>query len=209
MTPNLPLNLVINGNSLSPSAGLVLQVDKRHIRVIEEIYLKDSGSLMDVAAVMVEKYGGNRYRATFETSPAKDGKANWSDSVLLYNYLQFHFLQLRDHSFYKEDNERMTNAINSLNAILSCNTNEFRLSIAAGCKGLVRDLEQVTYIPGTRKINEDEKGLGQLSACLQIVVFRMFPIQRVNPLKPVERERSDVGKIFYAQRMRPLQGPPL
>lgn len=201
INPNLPLSLIINGSSLSPSCGLVVQIERKHVTVIEEIYLKDSGSLMDVAAAMVQKYGGNKYFATFETTPAKDGKANWSDSVLLYNYLLPHFKTLSDKSYYNEDDKRLLDAVNALNNILSCTTNDYRLSIAAGAKFLVRDLEQVTYQPGSRKLNEEDKSLGHLSACLQIIVYRLFPMTRTRKERKSNIPPENTGaRLFWNSR---------
>lgn len=202
------INLIINGQSLAPACGLVCQVDRRHIKVIEEISLPNSGSLMDVAQIMIAKYGGLKYRATYETTPAKDGKANWSDSVLLYNRLEPEFHTLSDKSFYGENDNRILNSVNALNAVLSCNNNQYRLSISADAKGLMRDLEQCTYLPGTRKFNDEDKTLGHLSACLQILIYRLFPMAKVKkPVKSNIPAPNTGARVFYDLRHKKHTGP--
>ena len=210
LDPNRLINIVINGNSAAPVAGIIAQKVEGKLFVHDEVYIMTSGNPLDAADAIADKYGGKEYRAQFDMVPDwRDGKANHTDGIATYNRLNPHFLGLQDMSYYAGLDHREVDSINSLLALFSCTKDNCRLFISDRCKSLLRDLDQCVYMPGTRKVSREDKALYHVSSCLQILALRMFPVQRLDPTKPPERKRSDLGEIFYAQRMKNQYGEPL
>jgi len=201
MNPDFPVGIALNPTT--PIGAIVYQLREKSLYILDEALLEASGNPLDALAILAGKYGGPKVDCTLDLSvDPNDGKVNATDATVAQNYLMTRFRSVRNRCFYKGAESRQIDAVNSVNEVLSCNSPN-RLYIAQGCKRLIRDLSQMTFRQGERKLNTDDKSLGALSSCLQIVCYRLFPVQITYP-KTIDTAPpigSD-GRLFWDQRHR-------
>lgn len=195
------LLFVINPNSAAPAVGIVCRKDRDGLTVTDEIFL-ETGSAANVATEMIKRYGGKKLAAQVELVPDyASGKANYPESTMIFNMLEPNFAKLSERSKFDPDSDWEKSSISHMVNIISCNMPGYRLKIKEGLSKLVRDLEQLQYIEGTRKINREDPTLGHLSACLQSVCYRVFPVRRfTTPVKSKIPPPYTGARLFWDQR---------
>ena len=166
---NLPIHCAIDFN-VEPMCAVIVQEQHNtpNIRVIDEFQLTSDGSgdlLTDrMCQTIKQKYPNNKYFAY----PDATGAARHSSS----RFSDIDIIRRNGFTVYvKHVNPLVINRVNSMNNNLS----KGNLLIDPKCKGLIRDLEQVTNKEGTRDIDKSNKELSHLSDALGYYIEYKHP----------------------------------
>lgn len=171
-SPHLPL-IIGQDFNVDPMSWCVGHVVGKELHVFDEIRLQNTNT----AATMDElfkRYGHHKKQFVFigdASGRARKTSATRSDYLIIKQDERF----AEKRVLYNRSNPLVVDRNATVNAML-CNANqERRLMIHPRCKFLIRDLESLSYKPGTREV-QPTPGLGHMSDSLGYIVHRLFPI---------------------------------
>ena len=169
--PSLPIRLGMDFNTDPLSTTLMQIRPDRSIHVINEITLSHGGDgdlpTERMCETIREMYPNNYYYAYPDaTGAAKNSSARYSDISIIR---QNKFIVKVAHI-----NPRVINRVNAVNNQLS----KDNIVIDPKCKGLIRDLEQVTNKENTREIDKSNQKLTHLSDSFGYFINWEYPINK-------------------------------
>ena len=169
--PNLPIRIGMDFNN-DPLSSTISQIQPSgKVHVINEVRLSHGGDgdlptqrMCDTIRTM---YPNNLYYAYPDaTGAAKNSSARYSDISIIR---QNKFIVKVAHI-----NPRVINRVNSVNNQLSKNN----IIVDPKCKGLIKDLEQVSNKEGTREIDKSNQHLTHLSDAFGYFINWEYPVTK-------------------------------
>lgn len=185
--PDLPL-IVGHDFNVAPLCAVVMQADRqeRSIEVLSEIVIPDSAQTRESAAEICRQFKTCRQPGPGGGMPAqmivfadaagrsRDTRGTMSDLAILLAELRKTFPQARDGT--PSSNPLVVDRVNALNALFDPAKGPPRIRISPTCGKLIRDLEQVSFKPGTRELDKTNGQLTHLSDALGYPVAALFPV---------------------------------
>lgn len=186
---DLPLSYSMDFN-VSPLCGVVFQLDRkaRSVAVIDEIVLPDDGLTASACTEFARRYREVEYEGTTRKfKPAvrvygdiagkhRDTRGGESDIMIMVKTLKQSFASVADHNDYCQ--RFVSDGVNAINALLDpADKSAPRLIVHKRCTLLIRDLEQVSWKPGTREIDKGKnKQLTHLTDALRYPIAQELPV---------------------------------
>lgn len=187
--PHLPL-IIGHDFNVAPLCAVVMQADRqtRTIEVLSEIVIPDSAQTRESAAEIgrrfkdcrqpgsIHKVGPMAQMIVFADAAgrSRDTRGTMSDLAILLAELRKVFPEARDGT--PSCNPLVVDRVNAVNALLEPAKGPPRLKISPTCTKLIRDLEQVSFKPGTREIDKKNGQLTHLSDALGYPIAALFPV---------------------------------
>ena len=154
---------------------------RRPIHVIDEIPFEQSGSTRIAAREFVNRYGGHGAGVEVygdATGARRDTRQNFSDFEIIQEELGNAGRMPDVKTFVRSSNPRVMDRVNALNARLRNAKGEIGILIDPSCGALIRDMEQVRNVSGTREIDKDaDSKLTHPSDALGYFVYWRYPIR--------------------------------
>ena len=169
--PNLPIRIGMDFNNDPLSSTISQMQPNGEIHVIKEITLTHAGDgdlpTQRMCDTIREMFPNNIYYSYPDaTGAAKNSSARYSDiSIIRQNKFIVRVAHI---------NPRVINRVNAVNNQLSKNN----IKIDKSCKGLIKDLEQVTNKEGTREIDKSNQYLTHLSDAFGYFINWEYPVTK-------------------------------
>jgi hypothetical protein len=187
--PELPI-IIGHDFNVAPLCAVAMQIDraKRTVEVLDEIVIPDSAQTRESAAEISRRFKDCRQPgSTVKAGPmaqmivfadaagrSRDTRGTQSDLAILLAELRKTFPEARDGT--PSCNPLVVDRVNALNALLDPAKGPPRIRIGPNCAKLIRDLEQVSFKPGTREIDKGNGQLTHLSDALGYPIAAVFPV---------------------------------
>lgn len=158
----IPLTIGLDFN-VSPFTGVICQIVKDTINVIDEIFVENSHT-KEICEIISRRYPGQ-----WTIIPDSTGNARKTASAGLTDHLI-----LRNHGYNVPfvQNPFRVDRYNEVNAMLESG----RIKIDPKCVKLIKDLEQVSYKEGTNMPETKDLSLTHISDALGYLVHWAFPM---------------------------------
>lgn len=178
----LPIVLTCDFN-VAPMCASVLQYAKPEdcVNVLDEIVIQDNALSRDVARQFALKYGAYMdSKIHFYGDIAgkhRDTRGGESDHLIITRELKrLGFKTVINKCDYMT--RRVKDGINAVNAMLDpASGGAPRLKISQRCPVLIRDLEQVSWKPGTAELDKSNGQLTHSTDNLRYYIVQEFPIE--------------------------------
>jgi hypothetical protein len=188
--PAYPLVLSMDFN-VAPLCGVVLQMNKRARMawVVDEVCIPERGQTRDACDVFIDKWGKaikenedveleqGAHKVQFwgdTNGDNRDTRGSVSDIQIMQQTLDSYFGRTKNMT---QPKDRVKNGVNAVNCLLNPSKGEPRLFVDIDrCPVLVRDLEQVSWEPGTTKLAKDNDLLTHAADALRYPIAGTFPV---------------------------------
>ena len=187
---DMPLIFSLDFN-VSPLCGVVMQIDRKAkaVFVLDEIVLPDDGQTANACKEFARRWKTVEYPGSVvkEYTPAieahgdiagkhRDTRGGESDILIMLKTLREFFPSVRDGCDYCQ--RFVADGVNAINTLLEpADGSAPRLTVHEKCNLLIRDLEQVSWKPGTKEIDKDSnKQLTHLADALRYPIAQYLPV---------------------------------
>jgi len=177
--PELPLVHTWDFN-VNPLCSAIIQPSREGvIFVIDEIHIEGSARTRDATEEFIRRYGRHRSEVRIygdASSRARNTASMQTDfDVIESEYRPVFGDQLSINLNYS--NPSQFASVTDVNCLLRNSLGEIRLKIHPRCQYTIRDLEQVSFLPGTRNIDKtlEKQGLVHHSDALRYFVSLEHP----------------------------------
>ena len=153
VNPALPLRWALDFN-YDPMCSVVAQIDGAMVTVLDEIFLRQSGTLAACEAFS-QRYGDHAkpiYVYGDSSGNRHYSAAQATDFAIIAEYFRNHRAEVRFRT--KVSNPGVRDRINLMNLKLRSAAKEVQMHVSPKCKELIKDLEQVSYKSGTDEIDK-------------------------------------------------------
>jgi hypothetical protein len=179
-SPSLPLRFSMDFN-VSPLCAILAQSWEENgspqIRILDEIKIEGSGRTRDaVAEAILRMAPALKCREVFVYGDTSGGNRDTRDSRTDYDIITSAF---RDAGWTPTLRRNYGNPT-LVDSVEACNgpLEHGRIIIDPKCAGLVRDLEKVAWVSGTRVIDKSDQSLTHLSDAFRYFIVREWPLRR-------------------------------
>jgi hypothetical protein len=182
--PVLPLRISFDFN-VEPFCATISQVVGKHIYVFDELAIWGGINTKGACQEIISRYGKHRSEIIVHgdvSGTYSHTSASETDYQIILNELRrkYKYVSLEIHDSESEDrrNPSHKDRVNAVNAALKPAIGPPRLHIHPRCKTLIKDLQKVSWKPGTRQIDkETDKRITHASDALGYMIEILFPVK--------------------------------
>ncbi len=174
MDPAEPVLWALDFN-VDPMSSLVVQMDGREVRVLDEIVLRRAGT-RDACEELVKRYPRIRagLRIYADASAHRQTTAGWSDREILEDTLAEFGVKKVDYLIPKS-NPPVRRRVELVNGKLCNAAGDVGLLVDPKCRKLIQDFESVSWLEGTNEIDKQrDSRLTHLSDALGYLVWEEY-----------------------------------
>ena len=169
--------------NVSPLCGVILQynIKNKAIQVLDEIFIKDNGQTRDACKEFKRRYGDKQFLwLEYDgdiSGVARDTASESTDVSIMDEELSS--LPRAQNCIRLRRDRDVYNGVMAVNILLAPKIGKSLFRISPKCVNTIQDLEQLSWQPGTRKVEKNKnKFISHLSDALREVVVRLFPVGR-------------------------------
>lgn len=147
--------------NLNPLCSVIIQIDPKTgvVWCIDEIHIEKSARTRDATSEFIRRYGKHRGQVKVYGDRNGLNRHTASDStdftVIESEYLPVFGLNLSMEINYSS-NYDVSDSVQDVNNLLENSRGQIRLRLRPECEFTIRDLEQVTYKPGSRSLDKGD-----------------------------------------------------
>jgi len=168
--------------NVNPLCSVILQEQPNgEVWAIDEIHVTGSARTWDATDAFLDRYKGHRGNVrVYGDASGRSGKtsARQTDYDIIEDAYRPVFCD-RLSMLPTTSNPSMYESVQDVNCLLRSADGRMRLYFSPKCEYTIRDMEQVTFVPGTRQLDKSDPELTHHSDALRYYISDKFPARRV------------------------------